>query len=141
ASLKSLRRSVLRIASCSCLLRPKISCAIGLTHICTRSQNENDDLSATELRQYPAALRPYRLRRSFPVDAVAFSAFSLAACAVWQSAWAVSTRPSAPLGSFCASSSRACLSPASALSSAPFAAATSILLALVALRLRTAWRA
>src|SRR5207244_11356842 len=50
ASLKSLRRSVLRIASCSCLLRPKISCAIGLTHICTRSQNENDDLSATEKR-------------------------------------------------------------------------------------------
>ena len=47
--MKSLRRSVLRISSCSCLLRPKISCAIGLTHICTRSKNENDDLSATEM--------------------------------------------------------------------------------------------
>src|SRR5262245_20916958 len=46
-SLKSLRRSVLRISSCSCLLRTKIVCAIGLTHICTQSKNEND-LSATE---------------------------------------------------------------------------------------------
>ena len=49
-SLKSLRRSVLRISSCSCLLRPKISCAIGLTHICTRSKNENNDLSGKNLR-------------------------------------------------------------------------------------------
>ena len=61
------------------------------------------------------------------------AAFSLAACAVWHSACAVSKRPSAPFGSFCASNSRACLSPAAALSSAPCAAATSAFLVLVVL--------
>src|SRR6266852_120855 len=41
-------RNPIESASCSCLLRPKIGCAIGLMHICTRSKNEND-LSATEV--------------------------------------------------------------------------------------------
>src|SRR5712691_4192056 len=89
--------------------------------------------------RHTAAPRPDQCRRGFPVAAADFPcavAFARAAWAVWQSACAVSRRPSAPLGSFCVSNSRACLSPASALSSAPFAAATSTLFALVVLMLR-----
>jgi len=47
AILKSLRRCVLRVLSCSYRLLRKIGCAIGLTNIFTRSKSEND-LSATE---------------------------------------------------------------------------------------------